>query len=163
MLGFYHHGHNVFVVPFVPVVVKSFPQMVKYFYLYSNVSLKSLFMEYLYPELSKQVLDCAFIVHRELGPGLLESTYETCLMFELASNEIDVRHQYPLPINYKGRKLDYGYRIDLLVNNEIIIEIKSVENIHPVHQAQVLTYMKLSGYRIGFLMNFNVKYLKKMV
>ena len=117
-------------------------------------------MEYIYPELSKQILDCAFEVHKELGPGLLESTYETCLMFELISNDLEVKHQYPLPVNYKGKKLEYGYRIDLLVDSKIIIEIKSIDAVHPVHYAQVLTYLKLSGYRLGFLMNFNVKYLK---
>ncbi len=113
-----------------------------------------------FDELSNRVIGCALEVHRNLGPGLLESTYEQCLAHELKISRIPFRLQHPLPVEYKGVKLDCGYRIDLLVDHSIIVELKSVEKIMPIHQAQLLTYMKLSGISIGLLMNFNVKYLK---
>ena len=113
-----------------------------------------------FDELSNRVIGCALEVHRNLGPRLLESTYEQCLAHELKISGIPFRLQHPLPVEYKGIKLDCGYRIDLLVDHSIIVELKSVEKIMPIHQAQLLTYMKLSGISIGLLMNFNVKYLK---
>ena len=113
-----------------------------------------------FDELSNRVIGCAIEVHRNLGPGLLESTYEQCLAHELKTAGIPFKLQHPLPVEYKDLKLDCGYRIDLLVDNSLIIELKSVDNVLPIHQAQLLTYMKLSGIRIGLLMNFNVKYIK---
>ena len=113
-----------------------------------------------FDELSNKVIGCAIEVHRHLGPGLLESTYEHCLAHELKIEGMPFKLQYPLPVEYKGIKLDCGYRIDLLVANSLIVELKSVENVLPIHQAQLLTYMKLSGIKIGLLMNFNVKYMK---
>ena len=110
--------------------------------------------------LSNKVIGCAIEVHRNLGPGLLESTYEQCLAHELKIAEIPFKLQFPLPVEYKGIKLDCGYRIDLFVDNSLIVELKSVDNVLPIHQAQLLTYMKLSGIKIGLLMNFNVQYLK---
>ncbi|MFO7971562.1 MAG: GxxExxY protein [Desulfobacterales bacterium] len=113
-----------------------------------------------FDELSNKVIGCAIEVHRNLGPGLLESTYEQCLAHEFKIEGMPFKLQYPLPVEYKGIKLDCGYRIDLLVANSLIVELKSVENVLPIHQAQLLTYMKLSGIKIGLLMNFNVKYMK---
>lgn len=95
-----------------------------------------------------------------LGPGLLESTYEQCLAHELKLNGIEFRLQHPLPVDYKGIRLDCGCRVDVLVENEIILEMKSVEQLLGIHEAQLLTYMKLGGIRQGFLINFNVKRLK---
>ena len=114
-----------------------------------------------FDELSNKVIGCAIEVHRNLGPGLLESTYEQCLAHELKIREIPFKLQHPLPVKYKGIKLDCGYRIDLLVDNNLIVELKSVDNLLPIHQAQLLTYMKLSGIKVGLLMNFNVEYIKK--
>lgn len=113
-----------------------------------------------FDELSNKVIGCAIEVHRNLGPGLLESTYEQCLAHELKIEGMPFKLQYPLPVEYKGIKLDCGYRIDLLVDNSLIVELKSVDNVLPIHQAQLLTYMKLSGIKIGLLMNFNAKYMK---
>jgi GxxExxY protein len=110
--------------------------------------------------LSNQIIGCAIEVHKNLGPGLLESTYEQCLAYELKSSNISFKLQQPLPVEYKGVKLDCGYRIDMLIDNRLIVELKSVDSILPIHQAQLLTYMKLSGIGIGLLMNFNVKYMK---
>ena len=113
-----------------------------------------------FDELSNQVIGCALEVHRNLGPGLLESTYEQCLAHELGASGIPFKLQHPLPVKYKNIKLDCGYRVDILIDNSIIVELKSVDNILLIHQAQLLTYMKLSGISIGLLMNFNVKFLK---
>jgi GxxExxY protein len=113
----------------------------------------------LYKELTGEILDSAIMVHRELGPGLLESAYLHCLHFELLSRKMHVAKEVPLPLIYKEVKLDTGYRLDLVVENKIIIEIKSVEALAPIHTAQTLTYLKLSGYRIGLLINFNVEKL----
>ncbi len=110
--------------------------------------------------MSNQVIGCALEVHRNLGPGLLESTYEQCLAYELKASGIPFKLQHPLPVKYKNIKLDCGYRIDMLVNNSIIIELKSVDKILSIHQAQLLTYMKLADISIGLLINFNVNYLK---
>lgn len=114
-----------------------------------------------FDDLSKKVIGCAIEVHRELGPGLLESTYEHCFARELALNEIEFERQKALPVTYKGIKLDCGYRIDLLINRQIVVELKSVRALTPVDEAQILTYMKLSDIRIGLLINFNVALLKQ--
>ena len=111
-------------------------------------------------EIATQVVDAAFRVHAELGPGLLESAYEHCLAFELRSRGLRVEQQVPMPIVYRGEKLDAGYRIDLLVEARIIIEVKAVSDLAPIHQAQLLTYLRLSDCRIGFLMNFNERSFK---
>ena len=100
-------------------------------------------------------------VHKTLGPGLLESTYELCLAHELARRERSVLRQVGLPVVYGEVKLDAGYRIDLIVDSDVIVEVKSVEALAPVHEAQVLTYLKLSGHRLGYLINFNVALLKQ--
>ena len=113
-----------------------------------------------FSELSNRVIGCAIEVHRELGPGLLESTYEQCLAHELSLNGIDFKLQSPLPVAFKGTLLDCGYRVDVLVEGEIILELKSVDAIKGIHEAQLLTYMKLAGIKQGFLINFNVRRLK---
>ena len=114
-----------------------------------------------FDELSNRVIGCAIEVHRNLGPGLLESTYEQCFAHELRVEGMPFKLQHPLPVEYKGLKLDCGYRVDLLIDNSLIVELKSVDSVLPIHQAQLLTYMKLSSIKIGLLMNFNVKYLKE--
>jgi len=113
-----------------------------------------------FDELSNRVIGCAIEVHRELGPGLLESTYEQCLAHELALNGMGFKLQHPQPVEYKGIRLDCGYRIDLLVEDTLLIELKSVDTIKGIHEAQLLTYMKLADIRTGLLMNFNVRKLK---
>lgn len=111
-------------------------------------------------ELTQIILNCSYRVHTNLGPGLLESAYEECLFYELKLLGINVQKQKPLPLIYKDVRLDTGYRVDLLVENKVVVEIKSVECLHDVHMAQVLTYLKLSKCKIGLLINFNVKSLK---
>ena len=108
----------------------------------------------------KKVLDCSFQVHTALGPGLLESSYEECLLYEIRQIGLKVAKQVPLPLVYKDVKLDIGYRVDLLVENKVIVEIKSIEALADIHMAQILTYMKLSGCKLGLLVNFNVRHLK---
>lgn len=110
--------------------------------------------------LTEKILRCAFTVHNALGPGLLESSYEECLFYELKSSGLLVEKQKALPLVYKEIHLETGYRIDLIVNKQIILEIKSVEAIADIHIAQVLTYLKLSKCRLGLLLNFNVPSLK---
>jgi len=110
--------------------------------------------------ITESIIDAAIEVHRALGPGLLESAYEACLAFELAQRGLKVEQQKPLPVVYREVKLDCGYRLDLLVEEEVIVEIKSVERLMPIHQAQLLSYLRLSGHRVGLLLNFNVKVLK---
>jgi GxxExxY protein len=117
-------------------------------------------MKLLYEELTGSILHCAYKVHSVLGPGLLESAYEECLHYEIDKIGLPVIKQKPMPLVYEEKKLDLGYRIDLMVDGKIIIEVKSVEALNPVHLAQVMTYLKLSGCRIGFLINFNVESLK---
>jgi len=111
-------------------------------------------------EISQIVIDCALKVHKALGPGLLESAYEECLFFELKKYGLLVEKQKGLPLVYEGIKLDVGYRIDIIVENKFIIEVKSVEALNEVHLAQVLTYLKLSNCKLGLLINFNVKLIK---
>jgi len=111
-------------------------------------------------EIFKKVLDCSFLVHTALGPGLLESAYLECLYFELLHSGLKVEKQKPLPLIYKEVKLDAGYRLDLLVEDRIVVEIKSIETLADIHMAQILTYLKLSNCRLGLLANFNVLHLK---
>ncbi len=111
-------------------------------------------------EIFKKVLDCAFEVHSNLGPGLLESVYEECLLLELQMVGLNVEKQKHLPLIYKGLMLESHLRIDILVENKIIIELKAVDELTDVHLAQTLTYLKLSGCRLGLLVNFNVAHLK---
>ncbi len=111
-------------------------------------------------KLFKDVLDLSFKVHISLGPGLLESAYEQCLFYELSKSGLFVEKQKPLPLVYEDVKLEVGYRVDLFVENQIVIEVKSVEALADVHLAQILTYLKLSNCRLGLLVNFNVRYLK---
>ena len=111
-------------------------------------------------ELSKVVFDCALKVHQALGPGLLESAYEECLFHELKKNGLDVQKQKALPLVYEEVKLDVGYRIDIIVENKLIIEVKSVEALNDVHFAQLLTYLKLTNCKLGLLINFNVLLIK---
>jgi len=107
------------------------------------------------------IIGAAIDVHRALGPGLLESAYEACLAYELAQRKMKVEQQKPLPLIYGDVKLDCGYRIDLLVDDSVIVEIKSVDSLAPIHKAQMLSYLKLSGCQVGLLINFNVKLLKQ--
>ena len=108
----------------------------------------------------KQLLDCSFIIHSSLGPGLLESAYEECLFYELKNLGFFVRKRVPMPLVYKEIKLDAGYRVDLLLEDSIIVEVKSVESLCDIHLAQILTYLKLSGCNLGLLVNFKVSHLK---
>ncbi len=114
-------------------------------------------------ELSRIVFDCALKVHQSLGPGLLESAYEECLFYELKKTGLNVEKQKPLPLIYEEVRLDVGYRIDIIVENKLIIEIKSVEALNDVHFAQLLTYLKLTNCKLGLLINFNVSLIKNGV
>lgn len=118
-------------------------------------------MKYTEDELSNIILGCAIEVHKKLGPGLLESAYQECLFFELVEKGLEVVKERPMPIVYKDVKLDYGYRLDLLVENKVVIEIKTVEAFSDVHFAQVLTYLRLGEYKLGLLLNFHVTSLKQ--
>jgi GxxExxY protein len=111
-------------------------------------------------EISGQIVDAAMKVHTALGPGLLESAYEACLAYELSKRGLRVQRQAELPVVYDDVRIDLGYRIDLLVEGLVIVELKSVTEVSPLHQAQLLTYLKLSERKIGLLMNFNVVHLK---
>ena len=110
--------------------------------------------------LTKEVINCAIKVHKALGPGLLESAYEECLSYELNKSGLMIRRQVPVPIVYEEVKLECGYRIDILVEETLILELKSVEALAPIHEAQILTYMKFANKKIGLLMNFNCTLLK---
>src|SRR5262249_2113415 len=115
------------------------------------------------PELNRigrEIFDAAFEVHRNLGPGLLESVYKACLAAELARRGFSVRFEVPVPVVYKETHLETGFRIDMLVDELVVIETKAVDGLHPVHEAQLLTYLKLSGFRLGYLINFNVALMK---
>ena len=111
-------------------------------------------------ELTEQVIGACIEIHRQLGPGLLESAYEECLCYELSTLGIRFERQKPLPVNYKSVNLDCGYRLDLVVEGKIVLELKTVEHLLPIHEAQLLTYLKLSGLTLGLLINFNVPVLK---
>ena len=113
-----------------------------------------------FDELSNRVIGFAIEVHRNLGPGLLESTYELCLASEFSDASIPFQLQMPLPVRYKNKHIDCGYRVDLLVNDELILELKSVKKLLPIHEAQLLTYMKLAEVETGLLINFNVRMLR---
>jgi GxxExxY protein len=111
-------------------------------------------------EIATAVVDAAFKIHTTLGPGLLESVYEAVLAFELQRRGLQVARQVGLPVNYEGVKLELGFRIDLIVNNKLIIEVKSIESLAPVHKKQLLTYLRLTDLRLGLLINFNVERIK---
>ncbi len=111
-------------------------------------------------QLSSKIIGAAIQVHKALGPGLLESAYEECICYELSSQSLSIERQKPLAINYKGIKLDCGYRLDTVVENTIILELKSCEKIEPIHKAQLLTYLKLSGLNLGLILNFSVPVMR---
>ncbi len=111
-------------------------------------------------QLTEKIIGCAIEVHRALGPGLLESAYEECFCYELKQQGLSFNRQVPLPVVYKGIKLDCGYRIDVLINDLVIVELKTVEKLLPIHDAQLLTYLKLYKRPLGLLMNFNVPALR---
>jgi GxxExxY protein len=111
-------------------------------------------------DLTSSVIESAIKVHKELGPGLLESSNKECLSYELEQNSITFERQKPIPVNYKSIKLDAGYRIDILVENKVVVELKSIDVLAPIHTAQILTYLKFSEKKIGLLINFNVTKLK---
>ncbi len=113
--------------------------------------------------LGRVIVDAGLKVHRALGPGLLESAYEYCLAHELKARGLLVRRQVGLPITYEGQTLDVGYRLDLLINDCVVIEVKAVETLIRLHEAQMLTYLRLSGHRLGYLMNFNVQMFRNGV
>ncbi|NGP75664.1 GxxExxY protein [Balneolaceae bacterium YR4-1] len=114
----------------------------------------------IYQELTHNVIGLCMEIHSALGPGLLESAYQECLFYKLEQNGLYVQKQKPMPVIYEEVKLDCGYRIDLLIEDKIILEIKSVEILHDVHLAQILTYLKLGNYKLGLLLNFNVAHLR---
>jgi GxxExxY protein len=111
-------------------------------------------------QLTESIIGAAIEVHRELGPGLLESAYEQCFCHELQIRELAFQRQVELPVVYKGLKLDCCYRLDVVVQDSVVVELKSVEHVLPIHQAQLLTYLRLSGKRVGLIINFNVSTLK---
>ena len=113
-----------------------------------------------YENLFKTIVNCAYEVHKELGPGLLESVYEECLLIELNSQGLNAKNQAKLPIIYKGNELEKTFFVDILVENKIIIELKAVEEILPIHEVQLMTYMRLSEIYLGALINFNVQLIK---
>jgi GxxExxY protein len=110
--------------------------------------------------LTAAIIGGAIEVHRALGPGLLESIYEECLAHELVERGLKIQRQVPLPVVFKGKRLDCGYRIDMIVNDSVLLELKAIEKVLPVHEAQLLSYLKLSGKKVGLLLNFHVAYLK---
>ena len=110
--------------------------------------------------LSKEIIGAAIEVHRQLGPGLLESAYEECLAYESSQRDIPFERQKPVPVVYKDVRLDCGFRLDLLVDDLVVVELKAVDRLAPIHQAQMLTYLKLTGCKLGLLLNFNVLKLR---
>ncbi len=114
-------------------------------------------------ELTEQIIGAAIEVHRELGPGLLESTYEVCVSYELSQRGIHYEQQKILPVKYKETEIDCGYRLDLMVEGKVVVELKAVEELQPIHEAQLLTYLKLTGCRVGLLINFNVPALRQRI
>ncbi|MFC4412971.1 GxxExxY protein [Kaistella carnis] len=111
-------------------------------------------------EISRIVYEAGYMVHKALGPGLLESAYEECLFYEISQNGLFVEKQKPMPLTYRNVKLDVGYRLDILVERKFVVEIKSVEELHDVHLAQILTYLRLSNCKLGMLINFNTSQFK---
>jgi GxxExxY protein len=114
-------------------------------------------------DVGERVLGCALKVHRTLGPGLLEGAYEACLAYELSKAGLGLERQRSLPVVYDGVPIELGYRLDLLVESSVVVEVKAVERLTDIHRAQLLSYLKLGGYRLGYLLNFNVKLLKEGV
>jgi len=112
-------------------------------------------------QIAKMIVNASYVVHKEMGPGLLESVYELCLIEELKRNNLKVRNQVSIPLSYKGVELSKDFRIDILVENEIIIELKAVDILLPVHKAQIISYLKLANKQLGFLINFNVPIIKQ--
>ena len=112
-------------------------------------------------KIAEEIVDSIFIVHKELGPGLLEQVYEVCFCHELKKHSLSFKRQVPVPVNYDGIKFSEAFRLDVLVNDLVICELKTVKHLQPVHTAQVLTYLKLTDLRLGFLINFNVHLIKK--
>ena len=112
-------------------------------------------------QITQEIIGAAIAVHRALGPGLLESAYQECLCQELVLRGIPFERQVPIPLEYRGTKLECGYRLDILVASTVVVEVKSIEAIAPIHEAQLLTYLRLGGWQIGLLMNFNVVVLKE--
>ena len=112
-------------------------------------------------KITEKIIGIAINVHRALGPGLLESAYEACMVFDLSQKGLMVEQQKPLPVIYREVKLDCGYRLDLVIEKSVIVELKAVEKIMPIHKAQLLSYLKLSGYKVGLLINFNTEILKE--
>ncbi len=115
---------------------------------------------FLEQNLTRQIIGAAIEVHQHLGPGLLESAYESCLVHELTERGLTVQRQVTVPVRYKNASLDCDYRVDLVVNDRVVVELKAVETVHPIHEAQLMTYLRLSGKRVGLLINFNVRLLK---
>lgn len=111
-------------------------------------------------EIGEAVLGAAMKVHSALGPGLLESVYETCLTHELRNQGFDVQRQVALPVEYDGQRIDTGFRLDIVVAEKVVVEVKAVERTAPIHTAQVLTYLKLGGFKLGYLLNFNVVHMR---
>ena len=111
-------------------------------------------------DITREIIGAAIAVHRELGPGMLESAYEACLAYELVQRGFKVERQKEVPIRYREVTLDCAYRIDLLVEDKVVVEVKALESLHPVHEAQLLSYLRLSGHKVGLLINFNVRVLK---
>jgi GxxExxY protein len=117
-------------------------------------------LELVHGELTGQVVDAAMEVHRLLGPGLLESVYEACLVHELQNRGLRCQRQVPIPMEFKGSRLDCSFRADVVVEDSVLLELKAIESLLPIHEAQLFTYLRLSGCKVGFLINFNVKALK---
>ena len=117
----------------------------------------------IYQKLTSQIISCAIEVHKQLGPGLLESAYQECMLYELVKSELKVEKETPVPITYKEIKLNQGYRIDLLVEGIIVVELKSVDKLTDIHKSQLLTYLKLGKFKLGLLINFNVPILKNCI
>lgn len=112
-------------------------------------------------DIGRNIVDASIKVHTVLGPGLLENAYETCMVHELSKRHIETRRQVPLSVEYDGVAIDFGYRLDLLVANRVVIELKAVEKLLPLHLSQVLTYLKLGNYKLGYLLNFNVRHMRE--
>jgi GxxExxY protein len=111
-------------------------------------------------EVGNAIISCAMKVHSAVGPGLLESAYELCLGYELTRQGLNVRSQVPISIRYEDLAVDHGYRVDLLVNDRVVVELKAVEAVLPVHRGQLLSYLRLGGFKLGYLLNFNVAHMR---
>ena len=112
-------------------------------------------------EIGHAIIGAAIRVHSAVGPGILEGAYETCLLYELEKQDLSVRNQVLIPIRYQDLKIDNGYRLDLLVGNRVVLELKAIETILPVHRAQLLSYLRLGGFRLGYLLNFHVAHMRE--